>query len=64
VRRFEEDDEFSARCALVAAAAEAKAKKKSGEAAKKAAAPKGKASDSWETVGSMGATAQKYNNRR
>jgi len=61
---FEEDEEFAARCALVAASAEAKAKKKSGEAAKKAAAPKGKASDSWETVGSMGTTAQKYNNRR
>jgi len=46
----------------VAAAAEAKAKKKSGEAAKKASAPKGKASDSWETVGSMGVN-QKYGRR-
>jgi len=60
--RFEDDEEFSARCALVAAAAEAKAKKKSGEADKKASASKGKASDSWETVGSMGAN-QKHGRR-
>lgn len=46
----------------MAAAAEAKAKKKSGEAAKKASATKGKASDSWETVGSMGVN-QKYGRR-
>lgn len=61
---FEEDEEFSARCALVAAAAEVKVNRKNKEAAKKAAAPKGKASDSWETVGSMGASNQKYNSRR
>jgi len=52
---FEDDADFTARCAFVAAAAAAKAER-AGKAAKKSAASaaKAKPSDSWETVGSMG----------
>jgi hypothetical protein len=52
---FEADADFAARCALVAAAAAAKAQRSQQASSKKAAtASKAKASDSWETVGSMG----------
>ena len=52
---FEEDAEFAARCALVKAAAAAKANRASGAAKKKAAADaKKRPEDQWETVGSMG----------
>ena len=52
---FEEDEEFQARCAIIAAAAAVKAARKNKDAkAKASAASKAKASDGWETMGSQG----------